>query len=71
MNIISILSISFKDRFAKLAKENEHALTSEDKDAKLKRVPPASLVSSTGNEWKTLTVEVKSQYEERYDIACC
>jgi hypothetical protein len=56
-----------------LAKENEEALTSEDKDATLKRVPPASLVSTTGNEWKTLSAEVKKQYEERYvvTVACC
>lgn len=62
---LSAYNIFIQDRFAKLAKENEKALTSEDKDAKLKRVPPASLVSSTGNEWKTLSAEVKAQYEER------
>jgi hypothetical protein len=60
-----------QDRFAKLAMENEHALTSEDKDATLRRVPPASLVSTTGNEWKTLTAEVKAQYEERYVVGWC
>ena len=62
---LSAYNIFIQDRFARLAKENEKALTSEDKDAKLKRVPPASLVSSTGNEWKTLSAEVKAQYEER------
>lgn len=61
----SFCQIYFQDRFARLAKENEHALTSEDKDAQMKRVPPSSLVSSTGNEWKTLSAEVKAEYEER------
>ena len=65
---LSAYNIFIQDRFASLAKENAQALTSEDKDAKLKRVPPSSLVSSTGNEWKTLSNEVKAQYEERYAI---
>jgi len=65
---LSAYNIFIQDRFASLAKENAQALTSEDKDAKLKRVPPSSLVSSTGNEWKTLSDEVKAQYEERYVI---
>lgn len=68
---INCLYMFLQDRFAKLAKENEQALTSEDKDATLRRVPPASLVSSTGNEWKTLSAEVKAQYEERYVVANC
>jgi len=64
--VIQINKLFSQDRFARLAKENEKALTSDDKDATLKRVPPASLISSTGNEWKSLSAEVKAQYEERY-----
>jgi hypothetical protein len=55
-----------RERFAQLAKENEKALKSEDVNASLKRVPPASLVTKTGNEWKTLPEEIKKQYEEKY-----
>jgi hypothetical protein len=55
-----------KERFAELAKQNEEALKSTDADATLKRVPPANLVTKTGNEWKDLPAEVKAKYEERY-----
>jgi hypothetical protein len=57
-----------KERFAELAKQNEDALKSADSDATLKRVPPANLVTKTGNEWKDLPAEVKVKYEERYAI---
>jgi hypothetical protein len=63
---LSAYNIFVQDRFAKLSKENEQALKSSDLDAKLKRVPPSSLVASTGNEWKELSAEDKSHYEERY-----
>jgi len=54
-----------QDRCSQLAKENELALRSADTDAQLKRVPPASLVASTGNQWKELSVSDKASYEER------
>ena len=51
---LSAYNIFVQDRFAQLAKENEKALKSTDSDAELKRVPPANLVASTGNQWKAL-----------------
>jgi HMG (high mobility group) box/HMG-box domain len=62
---LSAYNLFIKERFAQLAKENEHALKSDDLDAKLIRVPPANLVTKTGNEWKTLSNEVKAKYEVR------
>ena len=62
---LSAYNIFVQDRFSRLAKENEHALKSSDSDAQLKRVPPASLVASTGNQWKELSAEDKVVYEER------
>jgi hypothetical protein len=63
---LSAYNIFVQDRFSRLAKENEQALKSSDTDAVLKRVPPASLVASTGNQWKELPADQKSSYEERY-----
>ena len=40
-------------------------MKSADTDAQLKRVPPASLVASTGNQWKELSNEEKEYYEDR------
>ena len=62
---LSAYNIFIQDRFARLAKENADALKSESVDAALKRVPPANLVASTGNEWKELPAEEKAKYEER------
>jgi hypothetical protein len=62
---LSAYNIFIQDRFARLAKDNENALRSEDLDAQMKRVPPANLVASTGNEWKELPQGLKAQYEER------
>lgn len=62
---LSAYNIFVQDRFSRLAKENEEALKSSDSDAKLKRVPPSSLVASTGNQWKELPAEEKAYYEER------
>jgi len=62
---LSAYNIFVQDRFSKLAKENEAALKSADSDAQLKRVPPASLVASTGNQWKELSMEDKSFYQDR------
>lgn len=67
---LSAYNIFVQDRFSKLAKENEQALRSSDSDAQLKRVPPASLVASTGNQWKELSAEEKIAYEERYVKFC-
>lgn len=62
---LSAYNIFVQDRFSRLAKENEKALNSSDSDAVMKRVPPASLVATTGNQWKELNAEDKSHYEER------
>ncbi len=62
---LSAYNIFVQDRFAKLAKENETALNSADSDYQLKRVPPASLVASTGNAWKELSADEKAKYEIR------
>lgn len=62
---LSAYNLFIKDRFAQLAKENEKALKSTDTEAQLKRVPPANLVASTGNQWKLLPAEEKAKYEER------
>jgi hypothetical protein len=66
---LSAYNIFIQDRFARLAKENENALKSEDVDATMKRVPPASLVAATGNAWKLLPAEEKKKYEERYVLS--
>jgi hypothetical protein len=65
MPLLTSHSLSFVRRFAQLAKENDEALRSDDANASLKRVPPANLVSKTGNEWKALSNEIKAKYEER------
>jgi hypothetical protein len=62
---LSGYNLFIKERFEALHRENEEALKSDDKDATLKRVPPANLVTKTGNEWKALPPEVKAQYDER------
>ncbi|GAX24382.1 hypothetical protein FisN_4Lh503 [Fistulifera solaris] len=62
---LSAYNIFIQDRFAKLAKENENALKSEDTEAELKRVPPSYMVASTGNAWKELPPEEKALYYER------
>jgi hypothetical protein len=62
---LSAYNIFVQDKFSMLAKENEQALKSADSEAVLKRVPPASLVASTGNEWKELSAEEKAHYDER------
>jgi CHAT domain-containing protein len=62
---LSAYNIFIQERFAQLAKENEKALKSDDTDAELKRVPPSSLVASTGSEWNDLSAEEKMKYEEK------
>jgi len=60
---LSAYNIFVQDRFAKLSRDNEIALQSDDTNAQLKRVPPASLVASTGNQWKELSADEKAKYE--------
>lgn len=60
---LSAYNIFVQERFKRLSKENEVALKSADSEAQLKRVPPASLVASTGNQWKELGAEEKAYYE--------
>lgn len=62
---LSAYNIFIKERFKRLSRENEVALKSSDTDARLKRVPPASLVASTGNQWKELSAQEKQYYEEK------
>ena len=62
---LSAYNIFIKERFAQLAKQNEEALKSTDTEAVMRRVPPANLVASTGNEWKELSADDKMKYEER------
>jgi len=62
---LSAYNILVQDRFAQLARENEISLKSADSDAQLKRVPPANLVASTGNQWKELSSTEKAKYDER------
>lgn len=63
---LSGYNIFVKERFAELQKQNDKALKSDDSNAELKRVPPANLVTKTGNEWKVLPAHIKKQYDERY-----
>ena len=62
---ISAYNFFIKDRFAQLSKDNEKALLSESADATMKRVPPSSLISSTGSAWKELSSQEKQKYEEQ------
>jgi len=59
---LSAYNIFVRERFSKLASENEHALYSSDVGVELKRVPPATLVAKTGIQWKDLPEEEKGQY---------
>jgi len=62
---LSAYNIFIRDRFSKLAKDNETALKSDDVDAQLKRVAPSSLVASTGNQWRELSPEEKQVFEKK------
>eukprot|EP00571_Detonula_confervacea_P012702 CAMPEP_0172298606 /NCGR_PEP_ID=MMETSP1058-20130122/1183_1 /TAXON_ID=83371 /ORGANISM="Detonula confervacea, Strain CCMP 353" /LENGTH=430 /DNA_ID=CAMNT_0013007887 /DNA_START=358 /DNA_END=1650 /DNA_ORIENTATION=- len=61
---LSGYNLFVRERFAKLAKQNEDALKSADSGAELKRVPPASNIASSGHAWSQLTAEEKSRYNE-------
>jgi len=62
---LSAYNLFVQDRFSQLAKDNEAALKSPDMNAQMKRIAPSSLVASTGNQWKKLSVEEKSRFEGR------
>ena len=62
---MSAYNIFIKERFSKLAKQNEDALKSKDAGIPLERVPPSSLVASSGSAWKELSAEEKAEYEEK------
>lgn len=61
---LSAYNLFVRERFAKLAKENEAALKSADANKQLKRVPPASQVAAAGEAWRALSAEEKAKYEE-------
>mmetsp|Transcript_12813 Transcript_12813/g.27001 ORF Transcript_12813/g.27001 Transcript_12813/m.27001 type:complete len:383 (+) Transcript_12813:395-1543(+) len=61
---LSAYNLFVRERFAKLAKENEAALKSADANKQLKRVPPASQVAAAGEAWRALSAEEKVKYEE-------
>lgn len=65
---MSAYNIFIKERFAQLREQNEEALKSDSVDATMKRVPPANLVTKTGNEWKRLSKEEKAKYEVRAKV---
>ena len=62
---LSAYNIFVKERFSKLAKQNEDALKSKDAGIPLERVPPSSLVATSGAAWKELSAEEKAEYEEK------
>eukprot|EP00592_Proboscia_alata_P000818 CAMPEP_0194370288 /NCGR_PEP_ID=MMETSP0174-20130528/18559_1 /TAXON_ID=216777 /ORGANISM="Proboscia alata, Strain PI-D3" /LENGTH=403 /DNA_ID=CAMNT_0039147633 /DNA_START=175 /DNA_END=1386 /DNA_ORIENTATION=+ len=62
---LSAYNIFVRERFSKLAEENDNALKSSDENAQLKRIPPADLVASTGNKWKDLSASERRIYEEK------
>ncbi|OEU12734.1 HMG-box, partial [Fragilariopsis cylindrus CCMP1102] len=62
---LSAYNIFVQEKFAELAKKNDDALKSTDTNAQMRRVPPASLVKTTGTRWKALSEEEKSKYEEQ------
>lgn len=61
---LSGYNLFIRERFAKLARENEEALKSADSSAELKRVPPASNIASSGHAWSLLSAEEKARYNE-------
>lgn len=65
---LSAYNIFVKDRFSKLAKQNEDALKSKNAGIPLERVPPSSLVATSGAAWKELSAEQKAEYEEKAKV---
>ena len=62
---LSAYNIFMKEKFDQLAQDNKDALKSDKKGAQLKRVPPASVVSSTALAWKELPNDQKRIYLEK------
>jgi hypothetical protein len=62
---LSAYNIFVKERFSRLAKQNQEALKSNDVDTSLERIPSATLVASSGSLWKDLSKEEKAYYEEK------
>lgn len=61
---LSGYNLFVRERFAKLAKENEDALKSADSGAELKRIPPAKNIVGSGHAWSRLSKEEKARYNE-------
>mmetsp|Transcript_35647 Transcript_35647/g.75106 ORF Transcript_35647/g.75106 Transcript_35647/m.75106 type:complete len:434 (+) Transcript_35647:449-1750(+) len=61
---LSGYNLFVRERFARLAKENEEALRNADSGAELKRIPPASNIASSGHAWSLLSAEEKARYNE-------
>ncbi|KAL7539005.1 hypothetical protein ACHAXR_010711 [Thalassiosira sp. AJA248-18] len=61
---LSGYNLFVRERFARLAKQNEEALKSLDNGAELRRVPPASGIASSGHAWSQLSAEEKARYNE-------
>ena len=59
---LSGYNLFVRERFAKLARENEDALRSADDLADLKRIPPARNIASSGKAWSVLSAEEKARY---------
>ena len=58
-------NLFMKDRFRKIAEENESLLKNGDTKAKLKKIPPSEIISGAGQAWADLPAEEKSKYEAR------
>mmetsp|Transcript_2741 Transcript_2741/g.8057 ORF Transcript_2741/g.8057 Transcript_2741/m.8057 type:complete len:344 (-) Transcript_2741:188-1219(-) len=62
---LSAYNIFVKERFSRLAAQNEAALKSTDASTTLERIPPSSLVASSGLAWKDLSAEERVYYEDK------
>lgn len=61
---LSGYNLFVRERFAKIAAENERALQSADTGAKLKRSAPSSNIASSGHAWSQLSPGEKARYNE-------
>jgi hypothetical protein len=61
---LSGYNLFVRERFAKLARENEDALKSADNSADLKRIPPSRNIASSGKAWSMLSAEEKARYND-------
>jgi hypothetical protein len=60
---LSAYNLFVRERFAKLAEENQNALKSGDTQKQLTRIPPAKKVAEAARAWKALSAEEKAKYE--------